>query len=161
MILKVIAVLISLLLYPISPAQTTSKHAQLKADYVLECRGVTFTSTALKQDGPQTKTEKSKDVFRIARYGGLLKVVVNTDQYRSTDSQVRKILQTPDSYKIVVETGEGFVAVFINGSTTVHTLTIDRKLANGVWTESGFSFLQPQSEPISDTVFFTCSKEKN
>ncbi len=158
MVFKLATASISLLLCSISFAQTSSKRAERKADYVLKCHGVTITSTALKQNGPQAKAEKSKDVFRIARYRGLLKVEVNANQYGSMDQQARKILQAPDTYKIVTETREGFVALFIDGSTTLHTLTIDRKLTDGIWTESGFSFLEPQSEPISDTVFFTCSK---
>jgi hypothetical protein len=161
MLPKLVTISLSLLLCSMSFAQSPSKHVRTSADYVLGCRGVTFTSTALKQDGPQAKAQKSSDVFRIARYGRLLKVEVNVGQYHPMDTQSRKLLEVPDPYKIVAETGEGFVAVFVNGSTTLHTLTIDRNLTNGIWTESGFSFLEPQSKPISDTVFFTCTREKS
>jgi len=94
------------------------------------------------------------------RYGRLLNVQVNATMYRSMDKNTRDILQKPDPYKITAETGEGFVAVFVNGSTTLHTLTINRALTYGIWTESGFSFLEPQSEPISQTVSLTCTQEK-
>jgi hypothetical protein len=90
----------------------------------------------------------------------VLEVQVNVPRYSSADPKTRKILEKPDPYRIVAETGEGLVAVFVNGSTTLHTLTIERSLTYGIWTESGFSFLEPQSEPISSTVSLTCTKQK-
>jgi hypothetical protein len=75
-------------------------------------------------------------------------------------TQSRKILEEPDPYKIIAETNEGFVAIFINGTTTLHTLTLDRSLSHAIWVESGFSFLPPQGEPLSFTAALTCTKEK-
>jgi hypothetical protein len=138
----------------------TQKSQTAKPIYVLDCHGVTSSSTSLKRDGPKAAIAKSTDELRIARYGSLLKVQVNSASFQSADKKTRELLQQPDNYKITAETGEGYVAVFVNGSTTLHTLTIDKSLKNGIWTESGFSFLEPQSEPISSTVFFTCTQEK-
>jgi hypothetical protein len=136
------------------------KSQAAKPSYVLQCHGVTNASTALKQDGPKATIDKSADVLRIARFGRIVRVQVNAASYQSMDRKAREILQTSDPYKITGETGEGFAAVFIDGSTTLHTLTVDRSLTYGIWTESGFSFLQPQGKPISNTVFFTCTQEK-
>jgi hypothetical protein len=142
----------------------TQKHINQSGEYVpsyvLQCHGVTSASTSLKQDGPKASTDKSTDELWITRYGRLLKVQVNAKMYRAMDRNTREILQKPDPYKITAETGEGFVAVFVNGSTTLHTLTIDKSLTYGIWTESGFSFLEHQSEPISETVSLTCTQEK-
>ena len=128
--------------------------------YVLACHGVTSASTSLKDDGPKAVTGKSTDFLHIERYGRLLKVETNFSQYNGMDPKAKEILQTPDSYRVVSETGEGFVATFINGITTLHTLIINKSLTHGIWIESGFSFLEPQSEPISETVSLACTQEK-
>lgn len=76
------------------------------------------------------------------------------------DHHTRQILQEPDAYRITAETGKGFVAVYTGGTTTLHTLTINHSLTRGVWVETGFSFLQPTSEPISYSVSLSCTETK-
>lgn len=144
-----------------TPSAFTQTRHKVAITYVLQCRGVTITSTSLKKDGPKVSVDKSTDELKIVRYGRLLRVQVNAASYRSMDKKAQELLQQPDPYKITAETGEGFVAAFVNGSTTLHTLTIDKSLTYGIWTESGFSFLEPQSEPISQTVSLTCTQEKH
>ncbi len=153
---------LTLLAIPLAlePTVAFTQKAQLTApSYTLQCHGVTSTSTSLKQDGPKAITGKGTDELRIARYGQTLRVQANPAMYNSMDRKSKAILQKPDLYKITGETGEGFVALSVIASTSLHTLTIDRSLKYAIWTESGFSFLEPQSEPINYTVFLTCTQE--
>jgi hypothetical protein len=160
--MKTVAQFVASLMIPgLCFAQSLGRSTQRSSEsYVLQCQGVTSAYTSLKEGKPRTIAEKSTDMLRIVRRGDLLQVQVNIARYSSMDPQAKKALDQPDPYRIVAETGEGFVAMFVNGSTTSHMLTIDRSLSYGIWVESGFSFLPPQSEPISTTVSLACTKEK-
>jgi hypothetical protein len=163
--MKIATQLLAALITPgLCIAQSSSSGSQRNhTNYVLQCKGVTTTTTSLKEDGPQAITQKSTDELRIVRHDGLLDVQVNIARYRSMNERTKKFMDKPDSYRIVAETtGEGFIATSNKGSIMplFRVLTIDRSLTYGTWTESGFTLLlEPQSEPTSTTVSLACTKE--
>ena len=125
----------------------------------VHCKGVSSVTTKMIATGPDVKKEDSKDEIWLSRRGSGLLVQINPDNYSTLDAKTRRGLQEPEQYRIVGETGEGVTAIHVAAfPTTEHTLILRSDNKRALWIETAFSFLPPQSEPVSTTVTFNCKR---
>ena len=127
----------------------------------LHCVSVTSVITRYGNNGFFVQQEKSADEFVLSRRNNKLLVQVVPKFYSELESKTRTLLLEPEVYTIIGETGEGLTATEVKANqTSEDTLILKRDLSRAVWIETAFSFLSPQSEPLSHTVSLNCGEIK-
>ena len=118
----------------------------------LSCQATTTKNINLG-DSPSSNSES----IRIIRHNNFLDVAVNGEEFKKSFGDAS--LAT-DTYRI-----NGFGARSISATQTVtpdsivHTLIIDNKGEQAMWTETGYSWMAPY-QPFGSMVLLTCKKIK-